>query len=157
MTSSSSPQKDPRKRRLAHLAKKTSNRVCCDCPERAPTWAAIIAPPKQAPMGSRDLVAFVCSNCATAHRQLRPQVSQVKNVALDECEPLYYSYELCSYSLCQTKCPLIAYLFLGLSKSPQGRNTTWNRRSFQATNESTKFTKERSEKIKRSRTPVSNH
>ncbi len=83
MTSSTSPQK-PLKKRLSALARKTPNRVCCDCPEKAPTWAVILPPPIHAPTGSRDLVALVCFNCAAAHRQLG--ISHVKSIVLDECK-----------------------------------------------------------------------
>lgn len=83
-TTASSPHQKPLKKRLAAVARKTYNRVCCDCPEKAPTWAVIIPPPEKAPLSSRDLVAFVCFNCASVHRQLG--MSLVRSIALDECE-----------------------------------------------------------------------
>lgn len=81
-SSTSSPHQKPLKKRLAAVARKTQNRVCCDCPEKAPTWAVILPPPENAPLSSRDLVAFVCFNCASIHRQLG--MSLVRSIALDE-------------------------------------------------------------------------
>jgi len=97
MTSSSGSIKALRKR-VASLARKAHNRVCCDCPEKAPTWAAFVSTPKQAFAGSRELVAFICFNCAGAHRQLGPMVSGVKSIALDECKsnPLAHLVCICS-------------------------------------------------------------
>ena len=82
------------RKRVAALARKGHNRVCCDCPEKAPTWAAFITPSKEAPLGSQELVAFICFNCAGGHRQLGPLVvSKVKNIALDECKFFFVGKE----------------------------------------------------------------
>lgn len=83
---SQNQQQRPLKKRLAAVARKPHNRVCCDCPEKAPTWAVLLPPPEKAPVSSRDLVAFVCFNCASVHRQLG--MSLVRSIALDECESL---------------------------------------------------------------------
>ena len=101
-TSGGSPQKQLKKR-LTSLARKTHNRVCCDCPEKAPTWAVILSPPSDyAPMGSRDLVAFVCFNCAAVHRQLG--TSQVKSIALDECKYIVVVDDVVVLFCCSISC-----------------------------------------------------
>eukprot|EP00934_Nitzschia_sp_Nitz4_P000311 Nitzschia sp. Nitz4//scaffold19_size178191//132708//135718//NITZ4_002001-RA/size178191-processed-gene-0.304-mRNA-1//-1//CDS//3329540753//311//frame0 len=84
MTSPNS-QKALRKR-LATILRKPSNRVCSDCPDKA-TLACIIESPEGAPLGSSPLVAFVCFNCAGAHKGLGSHVSTVRNVALEDWEP----------------------------------------------------------------------
>jgi hypothetical protein len=76
------------KKRLTAVLRKISNRTCCDCPETASTWAAIVTTATRplAPPGARDVVVFLCRSCAEAHMELGSAISQVKNLALDECK-----------------------------------------------------------------------
>ena len=100
-SSSAQPTGDQKslKKRLAVLAKKPQNKVCCDCPEKGPSWASILSPPENAPLGSNKLIAFLCMNCAGAHRQLGTHICRVKSITLDnDCE--YYNETvavLCGY------------------------------------------------------------
>lgn len=80
----SSEQKALRKR-LATVIRKPYNKVCCDCPEKS-TLASILEPPDDAPLGSIALVAFVCYNCASVHKQLGSDIARVRNVTLEDCK-----------------------------------------------------------------------
>ena len=57
--------------RLRDLMAAKDNRVCAECPEPNPDWAAI------------NLGVFVCLRCSGLHRQLGVHVSKVKSCTMD--------------------------------------------------------------------------
>ena len=87
--------KDARKfkRRLMAVMKKSENKICAECAEKRPTYAAFVRPPVNkhgVPLvpGSNVYCAFCCLQCATAHRNLDggglSPVSPVKSTRTDE-------------------------------------------------------------------------
>ena len=81
---SSEAQQQKLRKRIAVLQKRGENKICLDCPEKRPTWATLIQPFKDnAPLGMQTLCAFVCLNCAGAHRTLGTHLCRVKSTNLD--------------------------------------------------------------------------
>ena len=77
------------KRRLTAVVRNPLNRTCCDCTDRASTWASILCVDHSTvptPPGARDLVVFLCRSCAECHAKLGPEISHVIRVELEECK-----------------------------------------------------------------------
>lgn len=63
-----------KRRQLLQLLKVAGNERCADCNTEGPEWASV------------SFGVFLCTVCASVHRQLGAHISRIKSIKLDNWE-----------------------------------------------------------------------